>query len=283
MNETLALLHAPLGTPGSGRVRYGAAMALWTEGLLTDEALEIYRTAAAHDERDPLLVLADSGLPPPPRPALATPAKALYEASRDYLLDLEHPGAADVRTSLFADPGEEHTITPCSNHPIEAWLTAALAALSAGKPALAHAVATAAPHLRWTAHDVYPRGEIGEAFASGHAYAALRGRDAPFAAHDFELGLFLIAPNTVYRDHQHNWPELCVPLTGPHGWRFGPGRPLIIKQAGEPVWNSPMQTQLTLSGTVPFLSLFVRLRNAREATRVIPSDDWTILEATRIA
>ena len=45
--------------------------------------------------------------------------------------------------------------------------------------------------------------EIGESFADGHAFASIAGRDALFAAEDFELGLFLIAPHVLYRDHCH--------------------------------------------------------------------------------
>lgn len=79
----------------------------------------------------------------------------------------------------------------------------------------------------------------------------------PLAAEDFDMGIFLVAPDTLYRDHQHAAPELYAPLTGPHGWRFGPGRPLQIKHAHEPVWNPPQQPHLTKTGKIPFLSLFV--------------------------
>ena len=46
-DDPARLIHAPLGVPGSGRVRYGAAMALYTRGGLSAEALEVYREAAA--------------------------------------------------------------------------------------------------------------------------------------------------------------------------------------------------------------------------------------------
>lgn len=63
-----ALIHEPLGLPGSGRVRYGAAMALYQAGRLGPAALEVYRELSAHDRRDPALVLAERGLPLPPEP-----------------------------------------------------------------------------------------------------------------------------------------------------------------------------------------------------------------------
>jgi hypothetical protein len=59
-------LYAPLGRPGSGRERYGAAMALWQDGLIGPEVLEVFRIAAAHDGLDARELLADCGLPVPP-------------------------------------------------------------------------------------------------------------------------------------------------------------------------------------------------------------------------
>jgi hypothetical protein len=67
MIDVLDRLGTPLGVPGSGRVRYGAAMELFCEGLISEEQLDTYLEAAAHDARDPALMLADRGLPPLPR------------------------------------------------------------------------------------------------------------------------------------------------------------------------------------------------------------------------
>lgn len=282
MTDTLALLYAPIGQPGSGRVRYGAAMALWQDGLMRAEALEVYRVAAAHDGRDPLKLLAALGLPLPPPPPVEVPLRRLYAAAREYLVSLDHPGAADVRAGLPLDPGEARAVKPAANPVVARWLAAALNALMATEPALAHAIAGAADQFCWITYDAYPRAEIGEAFATGHAFAALRGGEAPYVADDFELGLFLIAPGTLYRDHQHAAPELYAPLTGPHGWRFGTGRPLIVKPAHEPVWNPALQPHLTLAGRVPFLSFYVWTRDVQEVAHVIPADDWAELAAVQI-
>ncbi len=279
MTDALSLLHAPLGLPGSGRVRYGAAMALYRRGLLSEAQLEVYREASAHDGRDPGQVLAERGLPPVPAAPAQGPVRALYDAARDYLLALNHPGAADVRAALPADPGPETAAAPRPNPVVAAWLDPALAALAATHPALARAIRTAAPHLCWVTYDAYPRALIGDAFATGHAFASLRGEDAPFAARGVDLGLFLIAPRTLYRDHRHPAPELYAPLTGPHHWRFGPGQALQAKPAHDPVWNPPFRPHLTRTGTTPFLSFFVWTRDANLPAEVIPADDWAELEA----
>lgn len=282
MTDVLSLLHAPLGVKGSGRVRYGAAMALWRDGQISAEVLETYRVAAAHDARDPLTDLADRGLPLPPAVARQTPLRQLYQAARAYVLALDHPGAEEVRAGLPADPGAERAVPPSPNAVADRWLADALAPLARTHPDLAAAIAAAAPLLEWITYDAYPRARIGEAFATGHAYASIRGGDAPFAARDFDLGLFLIAPHTLYRDHHHAAPELYAPLTGPHGWRFGTGRPLIVKPAHQPVWNPPLQPHLTKVGAVPFLCLFIWTRDVDQIAEVIPADDWPDLESLRL-
>jgi hypothetical protein len=47
------LLHAPLGTPHSGRVRYAAAMHLYHRGMISDELLEGFRICAKRDDEYP--------------------------------------------------------------------------------------------------------------------------------------------------------------------------------------------------------------------------------------
>lgn len=285
MTDTLSLVHARLGEPGSGRVRYGAAMALYRDGQITAEVLEAYRIASAYDALDPATLLAERGLPPLPslpRPVLLTPLARLYQLSRHYILGLDHPGAKEVAASLPEDPGPERPVPHQANAVVERWLSVALAALGQTHDALAEAIALAAGSLTWVTYDGYPRSEIGEGFATGHAYASIRGGDAPFSATDNDLGLFLIAPGTLYRDHHHAAPELYAPLTGPHGWRFGPEKPVLVKPAHVPVWNPPHQPHLTRVGKVPFLCLFVWTRDVDEVAMVIPANDWPELEALEI-
>jgi hypothetical protein len=65
MTDPARFLDAPLGQSGSGRVRYGAAMALYAQGQISAEVLEVYRIASAHDGRDPAVILREMGLPVP--------------------------------------------------------------------------------------------------------------------------------------------------------------------------------------------------------------------------
>jgi hypothetical protein len=284
MTDPLALLFAPLGEPGSGRVRYGAAMALYHSGALTEPQLEVYRIASAHDARDPALMLAERGLP---IPAGAAPdgkgaLAALVTAADHYLASLAGEGVAEVRMGMARGTGPIQARQVGTNSVVTAHLAAALAALAPAHPTLAMAIAAAAPFLNWITYDGYPRAEIGEGFATGHAYASIIGENAPIPAPDFDLGLFLIAPHVLYRDHRHAAPELYAPLTGPHGWRFGPGAPLVIKPAHAPVWNPPDRPHLTKVGQVPFLSIYGWTRDTDALAHVIPADDWPALEALRL-
>ncbi len=54
--------YAPLGVPGSGKMRYAAAMTLYQAGQLSPEALEVYRICAPLDHQDPAPILAERGL-----------------------------------------------------------------------------------------------------------------------------------------------------------------------------------------------------------------------------
>lgn len=285
MEETLALLATPYGQAGSGRQRYAAAMTLFAQGRLSAGALEVYRICAARDGEDPGPLLAARGFADvgqrraPPEAVI----RALVAESDRYLATLPGPGVAEVRSGIAAVQGGEVTLRPGQGHRIvDSHLATALAALAATHPALASAIAAAAPLLHWRPYDSYPPEAIGAAFAQGHAFATLIGADAPLRAEDFDLGLFLIAPQVLYRDHRHMAPELYAPLTGPHGWRFGPGRPLILRGAHQPVWNDPFTPHLTKVGPVPFLAIFGWTRDVEVPAEVIPAGDWPALEALRL-
>lgn len=274
-DEALAALAAPVGGEGSGRVRYGGAMALYAAGRIGPEVLEVYRICSPLDAEDPQALLAERGLKLPmdlPTPA-ARIAALVTEADR-YIATLPGPGVAEVRAGLASA-----TPTPPAaslNSIIAAHLSTALTALAETHPTLAAAIEGANPHLPWITYDKYDRARIGEAFATGHAYAPLA------LGPDYELGIFLIAPHILYRDHAHAAPELYAPLTGPHGWRFGPGTALATKPAHTPVWNPPHQIHATKVGPTPLLCLYGWIRDVTEPAYVIPADDWSAIEALRL-
>ncbi len=276
-------LSLPLGAKGSGRARYAAAMDMYQQGLISPAALEVYRIASARDGQDPAPMLAEIGMKPIVTPAYAADhiARLIDEADR-YIATLPGRGVAEVRAGLNQARAGLVQVTPQTNTVVDQHLDAALAPLRATHLALAQAIEAAAPHLTWITYDRYPPDEIGADFAQGHAYASLIGEAGNLVARDYDLGIFLIAPHVLYRDHHHAAPELYAPLTGPHGWRFGPHTPLIIKPAHHPVWNDAHRPHMTKVGPTPFLALFGWTCDVTQAAEVIPAFDWPALEALRL-
>jgi hypothetical protein len=216
--------------------------------------------------------------------SLETAIRAFIDAADDYLARHTGPGMAEVRAGLAASRGRAFSPGRTrANAVVDAHLAPALVGLRARESELAASIDAIAPHLEWVTYDAYPRDQIGDAFAEGHAFASLIGGGAPLPAADYDFGLFLIAPHVLYRDHAHKAPELYAPLTGPHGWRFGPDQPLEITPAHQPVWNDPYRPHLTKVGPTPFLCLFCWTRDVNEPAMVLPADDWPALEALRIA
>ena len=204
-------------------------------------------------------------------------ARLIDEIDR-YLADLKGPGVDEVRQGIlrFGQGPVSEAIRPAQ--PACGHLDAALLCMH-GAEALRHAIQEARTQLRWITYDAYPADMIGGRFPVAHAFANLIGRDGFIPADDFELGLFLITPRTLYRDHHHKAPELYVPVTGPHEWRFGAGESFSEYQAHTPIWNEPMRVHATLVRDIPFLALFGWTRDVTVDAIVVPASDWAEIEA----
>ena len=59
------LLTTDVGLPGSGRVRYGAAMYFYARGDMQADMLEIYRICSKLDREDPIQVARFEGVSVP--------------------------------------------------------------------------------------------------------------------------------------------------------------------------------------------------------------------------
>lgn len=192
-------------------------------------------------------------------------------------------GIAEVRAGLAEySRGDYQIVNASENSVVDNWLPRCLRLLSLDLPLFVQRLTSVLPLLHWVSYDCYDEREIGAEFAAHHAYTSLIGEGAHFEAPDFDLGLFLIAPNLLYRDHCHAAPELYLPFTGPHGWRFQPDSTLEIKQKLEPVWNKPGQPHLTKVGPEPFLSLYCWTRDNDKPASVVPANDWPELEQLRL-
>ncbi len=64
-------LFAAIGQPGSGAVRYAAAMHFYNQNRISAEMLEIYRRCCKFDEEDPIDLARFEGLTDIPTPGSA--------------------------------------------------------------------------------------------------------------------------------------------------------------------------------------------------------------------
>ena len=209
-----------------------------------------------------------------------TAVRGLVEAIDIYLAGLNGLGVADVRAGISRWRGAAYQPKPPLSCKISSHLNPALTFMeNDGQAQFAAAIRAASPLLPWITYDLYPRSEIGDAFAENHAFVSLVGEGSMIPAEDYDLGLFLIAPHVFYRDHQHPAAELYAPMTGPHGWRFGSGEKLEWREAHQPVWNEPMQHHATKVGAVPFLGIYGWTKNVRFPATVIFEPDWTAIES----
>ena len=126
----------------------------------------------------------------------------------------------------------------------------------------------------------YPEdADVGQAYLDGNMHSELIGPNGcVFLDNDFSLGLFMLAPETLYRDHDHAAPELYFNLTGPCGWRFDKGEWQDFN-AGSLVWNPEGLAHAMKTYDQPFLSVYSWTSNVNSLCRVVPADDWQEIEA----
>ena len=123
-----------------------------------------------------------------------------------------------------------------------------------------------------------PNADLGDGYRSCNLHSLLIGPNAcGFEAQDFCLGVFMLGPRTLYRDHAHDAPELYVNLSPRSGWRLSSG---IWRdyEAGSIIWNAPGDPHATRAYDRPFLSVFVWLENIESICRVVPFPDWAEIE-----
>ena len=121
--------------------------------------------------------------------------------------------------------------------------------------------------------------DVGQGYLNGNMHTEFIGPNGcVFEDDEFRLGLFLLAPKTLYRDHAHAAPELYFNLTGPCGWRFNKGEWRDFA-AGSLVWNPEGQAHATRTYDQPFLSVYSWTRHVNDLCYVVAADDWQEIEA----
>ena len=123
-----------------------------------------------------------------------------------------------------------------------------------------------------------PDADLGDGYRNCNLHTVLIGPDAcGFEAAGFCLGLFMLGPRTLYRDHAHAAPELYVNLSPRSGWRLSDGWWRDF-EAGSLIWNAPGEVHATRAYERPFLSVFVWLEDIEAQCQVVPFPDWPDIE-----
>ena len=148
--------------------------------------------------------------------------------------------------------------------------------------ALKTALIAAKDHLHWKIDDgeYYANGaDVGEGYKAGNMHTLLMGPENAVVTSDkYLLGLFLLAPRTLYRDHKHLAPELYVTLTGPSAWRFELGE-WEEHKAGSRLFNPSYVVHATRVDETPFLALFAwELGATPSICSVVNVGDWGEIE-----
>ncbi|MGB1010822.1 MAG: dimethylsulfonioproprionate lyase family protein [Thiolinea sp.] len=136
-------------------------------------------------------------------------------------------------------------------------------------------------HLVWREDEgkYYQSGaNLGEGYRNCNLHSLLIGPGAcGFEQADFNFGIFMLGPRTLYRDHRHTAPELYLNLSERSGWRLH-GGDWQDYPAGSLIWNASGEVHATRVYEQPFISVFSWLKDIHEPCEVVAMDDWNAIE-----
>ena len=146
-------------------------------------------------------------------PACRTGERDWYEAMARTLDKLAAMDLSDERLIDIPPQGTRH----------DEVLKNAIAGITAPElHEIARCLKAAKEDLAWREDNAqfYPPGaDLGEGYTKCNLHTLLIGPDACGHHHpDFSLGIFMLGPRTLYRDHNHDAPELYLNLSEKSGW-----------------------------------------------------------------
>ncbi|HTN98565.1 MAG TPA: dimethylsulfonioproprionate lyase family protein [Nordella sp.] len=195
------------------------------------------------------------------------PAMWVIEAIRT---SLKGEGAADVKARLAvqdlsptaaAEPGPRRLAA--TRYFAECVATSMFLA-----PEVAAALAEIEEFLHWQQNPNYSDAVMGEGYMDNYAYAEIIGPNGFFPGEDFLLGLLLLGPHRLYRDHHHPAPELYWLLTGPSDWRKEQSE-FRSRAAGETIWHPPRMSHATRTRESPLLAVYAWTRDTGAPARLV--------------
>ena len=127
--------------------------------------------------------------------------------------------------------------------------------------------------------EFYPTSaEVGKRYIESNLHTQLIGPNGSVGkSKDFMLGVFILGPWTLYKDHSHIAPEFYLNLSNKSDWRFNFG-PWQRYGAGSLIWNPSKQIHATKVSDKPFLSIFAWLGHVNCFCKVHQSQDHSQIE-----
>lgn len=123
-----------------------------------------------------------------------------------------------------------------------------------------------------------PGTNLGAGYTNCNLHTLLVGPDGcSFHLEDFLLGIFVLGPKTLYRDHKHKARELYLNLSDRSGWRFE-GAEWTDYQGGSVIWNDSNKPHATRVYEKPFISVFAWTENISSKCTLVFRDDWEEIE-----
>lgn len=120
--------------------------------------------------------------------------------------------------------------------------------------------------------------DVGDGYRNSNLHSLLIGpSNSKYYHPDFTLGIFLLSPLTLYRDHFHQAPELYVNLSPRTGWRFQGGE-WTDYFAGSLIWNESNVIHATCVYDEPFISIFSWTRDITSSCKIVRYEDWERVE-----
>jgi hypothetical protein len=170
--------------------------------------------------------------------------------------------AQDLAAAAFSPPRPQ-TLPAC------AMLPDAVGAALAVASDVAAAIAAIEDDLHWQQNPAYSDAAMGHnGYMEGYAYAEIIGPRGFFPGSDFLMGLLLLGPRRLYREHYHAAPELYWMLTGPSKWKRGAGAWDEL-QAGDMRWHPPFVVHATETSSAPLLCLWAWTNDVAEPARLV--------------
>jgi len=187
-------------------------------------------------------------------------------------------------SALDLDGTQAEPLPPRTPSHFQSQLRLAIDHIPDSLKAVADGLSQALPYLNWkvdtgSSDGYYEKGsDVGQSFREGNLVCRLVGPTNSFVfSEELFLSLFFLKSRTLYRDHVHQASEMYFNLSGPCGFRLGDQG--WADYAGDSViWNPPSRPHATRVYETPFVSAVSWVSDLDSVCRVIPRDDWQILE-----